>query len=153
MLMDKRSPPQQYSLQEVRKHAHADDLWMVIYNKVYDVTTFAPAHPGGGEVLFDCAGVDATAAFKDVGHSEDAFHMLLPYLIGELYPIECVEYAQMKEHMPATETKRATKKRKPHERLKRKALVASLSVVALCALATVVGLQKLQWVKLTAHVT
>ncbi|ODV93004.1 hypothetical protein PACTADRAFT_5467, partial [Pachysolen tannophilus NRRL Y-2460] len=39
---------------------------------------------GGAEVLFDCAGIDATSSFEDVGHSNDALDMLKGCLLGEL---------------------------------------------------------------------
>ena len=57
---------------------------MILYNKVYDITNFTSVHPGDVEVLLDCGGADATEAFEDVGHSDFAFQMLKPYLIGEL---------------------------------------------------------------------
>ncbi|CAG8715350.1 30299_t:CDS:2, partial [Racocetra persica] len=41
-------------------------------------------HPGGEEVLLDEAGQDATEAFEDVGHSEEALEILKGLEIGEL---------------------------------------------------------------------
>lgn len=41
-------------------------------------------HPGGPDVLLDTAGTDATEAYEDVGHSEDANSLLETYLIGTL---------------------------------------------------------------------
>jgi cytochrome b involved in lipid metabolism len=35
----------------------------------------------GADVLIDVAGTDATAAYEDVGHSEDASEILETYLI------------------------------------------------------------------------
>jgi L-lactate dehydrogenase (cytochrome) len=35
------------SVSEIDKHAAADDCWIVVNGKVYDLTTFAPEHPGG----------------------------------------------------------------------------------------------------------
>ena len=35
------------SVAEIDKHATADDCWIVVNGKVYDLTTFAPEHPGG----------------------------------------------------------------------------------------------------------
>jgi cytochrome b involved in lipid metabolism len=83
-----------YTLDEVRKHCHKNDLWIVIHGKVYDITSFLEEHPGGEEVLLEQAGQDATEAFEDVGHSEDARSLLAQvtasgnprYLIGTLDP-------------------------------------------------------------------
>ncbi|XP_073232489.1 cytochrome b5-like [Porites lutea] len=73
-----------YTLEEVRKHNQAGSSWLVIDNKVYDVTKFLDEHPGGEEVLLEQAGGDATENFEDVGHSSDARELMLTYLIGEL---------------------------------------------------------------------
>ncbi|KAG7834812.1 hypothetical protein KL942_005401 [Ogataea angusta] len=73
-----------FTAEEVAAHVSPDDLWMVINGKVYDVTSLIEQHPGGSEVLFDCAGVDATIPFYDVSHSENAFEMLLPCFKGYL---------------------------------------------------------------------
>ncbi|KAG7692864.1 hypothetical protein KL930_004210 [Ogataea haglerorum] len=73
-----------FTAEEVATHVSADDLWMVINGKVYDVTSLIEQHPGGSEVLFDCAGVDATIPFYDVSHSENAFEMLSPCFKGYL---------------------------------------------------------------------
>jgi cytochrome b involved in lipid metabolism len=37
----------QISAQEVAKHNAAEDLWLVVDGTVYDMTDFAPEHPGG----------------------------------------------------------------------------------------------------------
>jgi L-lactate dehydrogenase (cytochrome) len=39
--------PKSISVQEVQKHASDDDLWLVVDGNVYDLTEFAPEHPGG----------------------------------------------------------------------------------------------------------
>ncbi|KMZ08439.1 cytochrome b5 isoform X1 [Drosophila simulans] len=71
-------------LATVNEHNKATDLWIVIDNKVYDVTKFRLEHPGGEESLVDEAGRDATKAFNDVGHSSEAREMLKKYYIGDL---------------------------------------------------------------------
>ncbi|XP_041981100.1 cytochrome b5-like [Aricia agestis] len=74
--------------EEVIKHNSNDSVWMVIRNDVYDVTSFLEEHPGGEETLLEVAGQDATQAFDDVGHSEDAKELLKKYKIGSLPPGE-----------------------------------------------------------------
>ncbi|XP_051235827.1 cytochrome b5 [Dicentrarchus labrax] len=74
-----------YTLEEVRVHNMSHDTWLIIHDKVYDITTFLEEHPGGEEVLLEQAGADATESFEDVGHSTDAREMLQQYFIGELH--------------------------------------------------------------------
>lgn len=73
-----------FSLSEIAEHNKSDSCWMVIHDKVYDVTKFLDEHPGGEEVLLDAGGVDGTESFEDVGHSTDAREMMADYYIGEL---------------------------------------------------------------------
>nr|AYG96562.1 fatty acid desaturase 2 [Lepisosteus oculatus] len=78
-----------FTWEEVQKHAHPDDRWLVIERKVYNITKWAQRHPGGRRVISHYAGEDATDAFR-------AFHpepnlvrkFLKPLLIGELAPGE-----------------------------------------------------------------
>ncbi|KAF2076320.1 hypothetical protein CYY_002376 [Polysphondylium violaceum] len=72
----------EYTLEQVSKHNTPNDCWMIIHGKVYDVTSFLDDHPGGSQYLTDNAGIDATDAFLDVGHSADAVKMLDKYEIG-----------------------------------------------------------------------
>lgn len=90
------------TLADVQKHKSADDLWIVIHGKgtifelnenensrltsptVYDVTSYARDHPGGAEALVEVAGQDATSAYEDVGHSEDAREIMNGFLVGVL---------------------------------------------------------------------
>lgn len=43
-----------------------------------------PQYSGGEEVLLDVGGQDATEAFEDVGHSDEAREILTGLLIGDL---------------------------------------------------------------------
>ncbi|KAG8571379.1 hypothetical protein GDO81_011621 [Engystomops pustulosus] len=75
-----------YTLDEIQKHNHSKSTWIIIHNKVYDVTRFLEEHPGGEEVLREQAGGDATETFEDIGHSTDARNMSKEFIIGELHP-------------------------------------------------------------------
>ncbi|XP_022059043.1 cytochrome b5 isoform X2 [Acanthochromis polyacanthus] len=74
-----------YTLEDIRVHNMSNDTWLIIHDKVYDITGFLEEHPGGEEVLLEQAGADATESFEDVGHSTDAREMLQQYFIGEVH--------------------------------------------------------------------
>ncbi|CAJ2504874.1 Uu.00g122680.m01.CDS01 [Anthostomella pinea] len=74
----------EYTYQDVAEHNTKKDLFVVIHDKVYDCTKFVDEHPGGEEVLLDVGGQDATEAFEDVGHSDEARETLEPLLVGAL---------------------------------------------------------------------
>merc|ERR1712007_19985 len=72
------------TLEEVKNHFTLEDAWTIIYDRVYNVTSFLAEHPGGIYVMEDHLGFDATVAFRSTGHSTEAFTMLNKYLIGIL---------------------------------------------------------------------
>ncbi|SPO04914.1 probable Probable cytochrome b5 [Cephalotrichum gorgonifer] len=74
----------EFTYQQVAEHNTKDDLYMVIHDKVYNVSKFVDEHPGGEEVILDVAGQDGTEAFEDVGHSDEARELLGPLLVGTL---------------------------------------------------------------------
>jgi cytochrome b involved in lipid metabolism len=80
---------QTYSGEEVAQHATRTDCWMIIEQKVYDVTEFINSHPGGSAILEGC-GIDATSLFfsRPMGsgtpHSSSAQALLGDYYLGEL---------------------------------------------------------------------
>lgn len=51
---------------ELAKHSSQDDLWCLINGEVWDLTEFAPGHPGGLETIIGYAGQDASAAYNEV---------------------------------------------------------------------------------------
>ncbi|KAI9644070.1 hypothetical protein NHQ30_007422 [Ciborinia camelliae] len=55
---------------EVSKNKSEESLWFIIDSKVYDVTEFIDAHPGGESVLKQVAGTDATEAFYNLHRQE-----------------------------------------------------------------------------------
>ena len=42
------------SVSELDKHATPDDCWVIVNGKVYDLTRFAPEHPGGPDSKIPC---------------------------------------------------------------------------------------------------
>ena len=73
---------------EIAKHNSLGDCWLLINNKVYNVTSYLSSHPGGVGTMTPYCGREATAAFdtKDIGkpHSASATSMLVQYFIGNL---------------------------------------------------------------------
>jgi len=86
---------------EIAKHNTANDCWLLIRGKVYDVTSYLPYHPGGPQTIIQYCGQDATNAFatQDKGkpHSPNAESLLASYYIGSLGG-----QAQPAQNLPAT---------------------------------------------------
>lgn len=77
-----------YSLFDVEMHSSADDCWIILHGKVYEVTDYISFHPGGSSILTGC-GHDAADLFEDRpngsgSHSDRARDISLDYLIGDL---------------------------------------------------------------------
>ncbi|KAF1984929.1 cytochrome b5 [Aulographum hederae CBS 113979] len=72
----------EFTFSEVAEHTSKKDLFLVIHDKVYNTSSFVDEHPGGEEVLLDVGGQDATEAFEDVGHSDEAREILDGMLVG-----------------------------------------------------------------------
>ena len=71
-----------YSLDEVAKHNQEKDCWVVLFDKVYDVTKFLKDHPGGIDAIMLFAGQDATEQF-DMLHQPSVLKKFGPdYQIG-----------------------------------------------------------------------
>jgi len=77
-----------YTLAQVKEHNKSSDLWIIIHDRVYNLTRFLSEHPGGREVLEEVAGKNATKAFDDIGHSKDAIAQMKQYCIGEISDAE-----------------------------------------------------------------
>lgn len=77
-----------FTLAEVSEHDTEEDCWLVLHEKVYDVTSFIPSHPGGPAIISGC-GKDATASFEsrpgsETAHSDTARTLLPSFYIGDL---------------------------------------------------------------------
>ncbi|MFA6095999.1 MAG: cytochrome b5 domain-containing protein [Candidatus Paceibacterota bacterium] len=69
---------------EIAKHNSTGDCWIIISSKVYNVTSYLQAHPGGVGTISPYCGQDATQAFQGKGHSSYADSLLASYYIGSL---------------------------------------------------------------------
>ncbi|EDW75048.1 uncharacterized protein Dwil_GK19965, isoform A [Drosophila willistoni] len=72
------------SLATVKEHNKPEDLWVIIEDKVYDVTKFQNEHPGGEDSLIEVAGRDGTREFLMAGHSSEAREIMVKYYLGDL---------------------------------------------------------------------
>ncbi|KAF1929019.1 acyl-CoA dehydrogenase family protein [Didymella exigua CBS 183.55] len=67
----------------VAKHNTPEDLWCIVDHKVYDLTDFADAHPGGSVVLEQVAGTDATTTFYNL-HRQEVLQKYSDLCIGTI---------------------------------------------------------------------
>ncbi|KAL4940575.1 hypothetical protein BDV06DRAFT_213361 [Aspergillus oleicola] len=51
---------------ELERHATAEDCWIVVHSRVYDITAFLDEHPGGAAIILKYAGNDASKAYDEV---------------------------------------------------------------------------------------
>jgi cytochrome b5 len=77
-----------YSWDEIAKHNTEDDCWVVMYDKVLDVTKFLNEHPGGLDPLKDMATQDITSSFESIGHTSTALVKSKTFIIGRIDPEE-----------------------------------------------------------------
>ncbi|KAG1439359.1 hypothetical protein G6F56_012321 [Rhizopus delemar] len=76
-----------FKREEVQKNCTENSCWVIVQNKVYNVTSFLQDHPGGSEFLLEFAGTDITSVLKDSTfhvHSEATFDVLTEYYIGQV---------------------------------------------------------------------
>merc|ERR1719453_425815 len=66
----------QFSLDDVASHNNKSDCWVVLHDRVLDVTDFLKDHPGGELAILTFAGKDATAEF-DMIHPPDVIEKYL----------------------------------------------------------------------------
>ncbi|KAK3676794.1 hypothetical protein LTR78_003571 [Recurvomyces mirabilis] len=69
--------------QSVEQHNTEEDLWVIVDHKVYDLSDFVDAHPGGEVVLRQVAGQDATQAFYNL-HRHEVLQQYAKLCIGTL---------------------------------------------------------------------
>lgn len=63
---------------EVAKHTTRETgVWVIIHDKVYDVTEWLDEHPGGSKIILKYAGTDATEEYEPI-HPPDAIADNLP---------------------------------------------------------------------------
>merc|ERR1719506_2941943 len=66
-----------FSKEEVAKHNNKESCWVILNDRVLDVTDFLKDHPGGELAILTFAGKDATEEF-DMIHPPDVIDKYLP---------------------------------------------------------------------------
>uniref|UniRef100_UPI00398E7B18 acyl-CoA 6-desaturase-like n=1 Tax=Pristiophorus japonicus TaxID=55135 RepID=UPI00398E7B18 len=87
-----------YTWEEIQKNKSKTDKWLVIDEKVYNITNWALKHPGGLRVISHYAGEDVTDAFRAF-HPDLVRKFMKPLLIGELSPGEPSQDRQKKTEL------------------------------------------------------
>ncbi|KAF3793565.1 Cytochrome B5-like protein [Nymphaea thermarum] len=72
-----------YTKAEVSRHNTRTDCWIIIKDKVYDVTSYVEEHPGGDAILTH-AGDDSTEGFYGPQHATRVFDMIGDFCVGDL---------------------------------------------------------------------
>lgn len=54
------------SVDEISSHNKEEDCWIVVDGVVWDITGFAPEHPGGPAIIYKYAGRDASQAYNEI---------------------------------------------------------------------------------------
>ena len=71
------------AMSAIEMRATTGDCWMAIHGNVYDMTYYAPLHPGPDSLITDHCGTDATAAYTAM-HSQALLPTVSEYLLGTL---------------------------------------------------------------------
>ncbi|KAG2634557.1 cytochrome B5-like protein isoform X1 [Panicum virgatum] len=72
-----------YTKKEVSTHNTRKDCWIIIKDKVYDVTAYVEEHPGGDDILNN-AGCDSTEGFFGPQHGTRVFEIIEDFCTGRL---------------------------------------------------------------------
>merc|ERR1719419_916258 len=72
-----------YTRDEVKEHNSRDDIWVIISNEVFDLTTWIGKHPGGSRILEVQAGYDVSTPFI-LNHTEKIRKRANAFKIGIL---------------------------------------------------------------------
>nr|CCC53216.1 putative cytochrome b5 [Trypanosoma vivax Y486] len=97
-----------YTWEEIRKHNNENDCWVVLYDRVLDVTDFLNEHPGGLDTINDLGGYDITNSFESIGHSPVASALSKKFVVGAL---DCtsvpppVQRKELAEDVPLTKVR------------------------------------------------
>jgi len=73
------------TMDQVQQHNTPEDCWVIYFNEVYDVTKYAPYHPGGQEFVLNECGKDGTENFA-IFHDYEELETIARDFVGMLSP-------------------------------------------------------------------
>lgn len=74
-----------HTAEEVAKHNKDGDCWLIVKNKVYDVSEYLSSHPGGKDKMLKWGGKEATkAVLENIPHPDNIEVTLERFYIGPL---------------------------------------------------------------------
>uniref|UniRef100_A0A7S0RZB0 Cytochrome b5 heme-binding domain-containing protein n=1 Tax=Pyramimonas obovata TaxID=1411642 RepID=A0A7S0RZB0_9CHLO len=91
----KKGEKTEFTWEEVEEHKHKYDCWIVIKGNVYDVTEFAPTHPGG-RAIYSLGGRDASDTFTAF-HEPRTWSRLKEFKIGTVTEPDAKSTAVIKD--------------------------------------------------------
>jgi nitrate reductase (NAD(P)H) len=85
---DAGAPEKQFTREEIEKHDHEGDCWIVVDGKVYDATSVLDWHPGGKAAVMGHAG----KVHGETGREFESIHDGYAWqkLKGKLYPQDLI---------------------------------------------------------------
>lgn len=86
-----------YTVQELRRHNHANSAWILVGDAIYDATSYVRGHPGGMAAILKKSGGAADCSEDLRFHSRRAQRTWKKFKVGTLihYP-----YVTGEEHKP-----------------------------------------------------
>lgn len=120
---DSRDPSlPRFRIADVRKHgAESENPWVIHGDKVYDITDWIPAHPGGQVILRAAGGsIDPYWNIFTIHKNQYVYDILAQYLIGYIHQADLVDGRPAQEQIedpfaddPARDPALITKTAKP----------------------------------------
>eukprot|EP00931_Biecheleriopsis_adriatica_P023588 TRINITY_DN14868_c0_g1_i1.p1 TRINITY_DN14868_c0_g1~~TRINITY_DN14868_c0_g1_i1.p1 ORF type:complete len:553 (+),score=87.03 TRINITY_DN14868_c0_g1_i1:97-1755(+) len=89
-----KAPLARYTMAEVAKHNSRESIWIIVDERVYDLTKYIDKHPGGPLMIENMAGKDCTDVFANYHSARIYKHMLPPMLIGEATDVKVPAHVQ-----------------------------------------------------------
>lgn len=80
--MTRQNKNVELTLEDVGKHNTAEDLWIILDGKVYDVTKWKTKHPGGELIFMGVAGQDASVAYGSFHNQSISDKYLKSFEVG-----------------------------------------------------------------------